>query len=109
MPDLEHRLRQEFALVRQRLQVSAPDVNAVFSPRRRHFSLRLFLGGLLVAAGIGTPVVLVNALSGHAPKHHHLSATPTTVAVSSVPAPSPPATSQILGPPGGSVPLGFSP
>jgi hypothetical protein len=76
MPDIEQRLRDEFALLRQVLNVSGPDPARVFPRRPRWRFLRRHLSAsVLTTIGmIGASTGLAVALSGTAPH----SAPPTT-------------------------------
>jgi hypothetical protein len=74
MPDLEERLRSEFGMLRQRLEVSTPDPAKIFGRQRLRGWLRRPLGvllgaGLVVGGSAGIAIALTNS---------HMSTAPTT-------------------------------
>lgn len=90
MPDIEQRLRDEFGLLRQILEVSGPDPTRVFALRRRwRFLLRHLPATLLTTIGVigastGLALALTSTLSRSAPSTTtaptapHTTAAPTT-------------------------------
>ncbi len=116
MPDIEQRLRQEFALLRQRLDVAELDPARVFAPRRRRWSIhgRLVAMVLATISVVGASTGLALALSRAAPPANPKTATapappgatvavaPTTLAP---PATTPPTAPRTVQP----VPSGFAP
>ena len=86
MPDLEERLRSEFGLLRERLDVSTPDPAKVFGRQRSrrwlHRPLGVLLGaGLAVGGSAGLAIALTSARLSPAPTPTTTTVVPTTTSL----------------------------